>query len=445
MATETASPPSGVTIVDTGPPKPPPAPTREIRVSQMTPTIKPEGERLNKTSREKISEGFQKYAKPIGEPVVVPTDPERPGTKTEEKPADKPEGEVKDGEKPAGEEVPHETKPEKPAEKPGKANPWKLLEVEKAQRRALEQEIQTLKAQGDVGQNYAQEKALRERFEKQAKDQENILRLKAYEETEEFKTKYNEPYQKSFRTALEKVGDVSFTDPKTGETRTITFNDLNELLFMNRTARRDVCKTLFGEDAGDVIEQVKNIQTHLTARTEAIEAEKKNGAERERQAKETLQNQITQTKAQIQAEWKAINDEFMQDPVNSEYFKPKVIEDGKEATPEEKEWNESLGKGFKLVDAAFKGMQLASNLTPEQRKEMIRHHVALRYRAAAFGPIKRLAKRLQGTIDRMQKELSGYTASTPGTNGQQATRNGLPTSHKGAKAEVFSALRALAK
>ncbi len=438
MALEAPSTPNVVRIIDSGPPKPPPAPTREIRVSQMTPSATPrreqtppakldEGEERKsfKSTKELVKDGWEKYAKPTGEPVVVPNDPwpKKDAKKDGEEAGKAPEGE--EGQE--GEVVPQGTLEGKAnGEKKAKPNPWKLYESEKTARAAAETEVQRLKSQLVPDQERSQIVARAEKAETRLKELEEIVRHKAYEESEEFKTKYHTPYENAWKNAITELSEITFTDPATGQERNVTSADINELVSLKLGAARKLSDELFGPFSDDVMRHRRSIKDLLATREAAITDARKNGGERERQMADERLKAANQTRAEIQQTWKAANDELMADPVNAAYFQPRKVEEGKEATPEEKDWNDALDRGFKLVDQAFAGMQLNSHLTPEQRKEMIKLHVALRNRAAAFGPLKRLTKRLEAQVDKLEKKLAGYSESTPGAGGQDSGSDGRP-------------------
>jgi hypothetical protein len=424
MATEAPAAPSGSTvrevrIVEAPPPKPVPAPTRELRPSDIASApdpSRPEAEPEKKvSSKESFTKRLEAKAKPAGEPTTIPTpikEDSQEGTEGTEKP-ERAEGK----EKPATAEGAKGPDIDPKTGKPKKANPWKLFEEEKKARATAEQEIQRLKSSIVPEQERAALMGRVEKAEKRAQELEDHIRFVNYEKSTEFKTKYQEPYEAAWKRATTDLAEISVTDSITGQPRAVTSQDILELVNMPLGKAREVADEMFGKFADDVMAHRKEIRGLFDKQSAALEEARKNGGLRDQQMREAFQKRQSETQKFVQENWKAAEQEFLSDKENGQYFKPKMIEEGKEPTPEEKEWNEALERGFKLVDEAWSSNALDPKLTPEQRKEVIKRNVAVRNRAAAFGPLKRHAKRLEARIKQLEKDLKEYSGSTPGAGG----------------------------
>ena len=145
-----------VRIVEGARPKDPPAPTREIKMSQLAEL--PGEVRGRPGAPEKprmtLRENLESKAKPIGGQIdSLPGDPPKP--KPAEKPAATP---AEEGDEPTGDEpAPPAGQPAAPAAdldpktgKPKKANPWKLYDAEKKARAQAEDMARRLLANGVI-------------------------------------------------------------------------------------------------------------------------------------------------------------------------------------------------------------------------------------------------------------------------------------------------------
>jgi hypothetical protein len=110
--------------------------------------------------------------------------------------------------------------------------------------------------------------------------------------------------------------------------------------------------------------------------------------------------------------WNEANAEAVADRENGQYFKPVEGDDTR---------NQLLGKGFALVDKGFSENPMDPKLTPEQRTEVVRRHAAIRNRAAAFGPLKYLVKKLTQEVADLKKANGQFKTSAPPTAGGTST------------------------
>jgi hypothetical protein len=438
---DTIAPPASSTvqqvrIVDAGPPKAPPPPTRELRASDIASlpgdSRKPAGE---ETSRQSLRRNLESKAKPGGDPTVTPTPVKDPPK--EEKVAE--EGEVVS----ENEENVSQTAKTAPKAEAGdakkKANPWKLYDEEKKKRGEAEAEVQRLKTSiaPEQDRNALTERATK--AEARAKLLEDEMRFVSYEKSKEFLDTYQAPYEAAWKRATTELSEIAITDPVTNQPRAVTSQDILELVNLPLGKAREIADEVFGKFADDVMAHRKEIRGLFEKQNTALEEARKNGSTREQQRREQYQKQHAETSDFVQKHWKEATDSFLNDPVNGAYFKPKVAPEGQQLTPEEAEWNEALARGEKFVDEAWKSNVMAPGLKPEERAAIIKKNAAVRLRAAAFGPLKRLNKRLEAKVAALEKDLKQYSESTPGAGG--STPNGKVDHTGSAKEGLFAALR----
>jgi hypothetical protein len=351
-----------------------------------------------------MRQSLEKIAKPVEGTDDRPPEPAP-------KPADKPPAEVTPKPEDAPEPPPADPNaPPTPADPKSKerVSPWKLYEREKEARAKAEKEIQEMRASIVPGE---ERKTLVEKMaatEKRAKELEEHIRFVDYQKSEEFQTKYEQPYQKAWSRAMGELKELTVTDPGTQAVRAVTVDDIMELVNLPLQKAREVAVAVFGDFANDVMGHRKEIRNLFEAQTTALEDAKKNGSERIKQAQEFLTKQNTELKQHIETTWAKLNEEALADPKVSEYFKPREGEE---------EWNQRLSKGFELADRAFKENPNNPQLTPEQRISAIKRHVALKNRAAGWGPLKWENGQLKTQLAELKAELAKYKDTEPAPGG----------------------------
>lgn len=425
MATEAppapATAPQSVRIVESGPPKPPPAPTREINARDIAsipdPTRPGATATPPKSSRQSLRDNLTSKAKPTGQEVVPtpvkepPKDPETPPEETPPATTEKPDAAAASP-KTTTEEIDPKTG------KPKKANPWKLYDEEKKLRAAAEQEVQRLRTSIVPEQERTTLMDRVTKAEKRNTELENEIRFVAYEKSKEFVDTYQAPYEAAWKRATTELSEITLTDPNTQQQRPVTSQDLLELVNLPLGRAREIADELFGRFADDVMAHRKEIRGLFEKQQNALDDARKNGGTREQQRREDFQKRNQEIQTFVQTAWKEADDSFKSRETNGQFFKPKTVEAGKQLTEEEKEWNDALERGYKLVDEAWGKNALAPGLKPEERKEIIKKNVAVKNRAAAFGPLKRQNKRLLARIEQLESDLKEYTASEPGAGGR---------------------------
>jgi len=398
-----APPPSGVNIVDPGPPKPPPPPTSQINVSALPTSATPAPPPKKGSAREAMHQALRKQA---GE--EPPAAPPAAGKKDDSAPQAAPKG--------AGEESPPSPAPGaaeaagEPGKKP-KANPWKLYEAEKQARAELEQRFQEYRAKVPKDVDVAALTDRATKAEKQANDLANEIRYHVYEKSPEFQQQFQAPYEAAFRRNLDDLKEVPVKDPNTDQVRAFTGDDLAQLSFMTLGQAKEVANRLFPDFADDVLAARKEIRALWDKRQGALNEWKDKGGERAKQATETFQRQRSDLARSVQETWTAANEELVNHETRGEYFKPR---DG------DQEWNSRLEAGYKLVDQAFAVNLLDPNLKPEDRAAAVKRYAAARARAASWGPLRHENEQLKVRVAELEKELKAFKDTTPPAGGSQA-------------------------
>lgn len=371
--------------------------------------------------------------KPAEAPIPKTGESLTPEPKPGETPAAKaPDGQPaeapKPGEAPAGE-------PPVAGKDGKKPSPWKLVEDYKGRLSKAEARIKELEG---TQVNADERKSFEERLTKteaRNKELENYLTYVDYSQTEEFKVKYVQPYEKAWGKAMEDIKELTVDDGAGGQ-RVVVPNDMLAIVNAPLAKAREMAEELFGNFANDVMAHRKEIRGLFDAQAAALEDAKKNGADK---LKKMQDDHTASTKALSETVgklWQSENAAVLADEKVGPMFKPR---EGDE------EYNTRLTKGFEFVDSAFAVNPADPKLTPEQRQDAVRKHVALRNRAAAYQALRFEVERLAKQLSDTQKELSQYKESEPGAaGGRTAVQPGTPVGGN-AKANMFSELRKRAR
>lgn len=355
-----------------------------------------------------------------GEP---PKAPDSPKPSDAPKPPDKPA--VAEGDEPA---VSVEAPPEIPASDK-KKNPWHLLRDSKKRVDALERELSEAKTSGLAETDRAQYLERIEKAEAKIKDYENELRFKSYEKSQEFQEKYEQPYNQAWQKHMDDLRGVTITGDD-GVARPMEAKDILDLVNLELADARDLADAKWGKFAGDAMTARKEIRDLFHARSKALEEARKTGAEREKQMTERQQKMQRDMSTHVKTTWDSANQAALADPNNGEYFKPVEGDDAR---------NQLLGKGFALVDKAFAENPMDPRHTPEQRAEIVKRHAAVRNRAAAFGPMKYIIRKLREQVAELEKANKEFKGSQPPAAGGTAPGSEAPLSSGKAKLEAARA------
>lgn len=422
------------------PPAPAPAappatdhgPGTDIRVTPSTVDTGPKPETPKKGSvRDQVFEELRKRAKPqFFESAPEPESPAQPSPAAAKSSESAAPGSP--AEKAAGD--PSLAPAATPEEKKAK-NPWKLVDEYKARAAKAETEISELRKGTIPPEERKQIDQRISELQKQNEELEKEIRYVNYAKSNEFKSKYQEPYEKAWARAAKEVSEILITDAETGERRAATTKDLYSVVVSPLNEARDLADSVFGKFADDVMQYRKEIRALNDAQETALKEAHEQSIQRDKQFQQQNQTFMTKTAEEIKKVWEHANQEFGERPDLAFVFKPGETDEDHKSR---------LAKGFQLVDKAFAVNSADPNLTPEQRAEAVKMHAAVRMRAAGFGPLRHLYDGAVKKIAALEKELSEYKQTVPPTGGTSGADNSAPRPSSGWDS-IRSGLQKIAK
>lgn len=364
---------------------------------------------------------LRKKAKVAEEPNTPAEEPVKPAVSS------KPDPEPKPGEAaPPSEPVDPKTK--------GKVSPWKLVEEYKTKLSRAEKEIADAKS-AIVPEN--DRKSYEDRISKaeaRAKELEDHIRFVDYSKSEEFKQKYQAPYEKAWTKAMGELKEITVAAPD-GTERAVTPQDLLDLVNLPLGKARQIADDIYGVFADDVMSHRKTIRELFEAQNQALDDAKKSGEERMKSEQESSKKVSDEMRKTISTMWASENETVLKDEKVAKFFSKR---EGDE------KWNAALDAGFQLVDRAFSENPTDPKLSAEDRAAVVRRHVAIRNRAASWGAIRAQNEFLQAQLAELQEKLKQYEDSEPPVAGGERTSN-PPGQPQSAKSAVLDALRKRAK
>jgi hypothetical protein len=228
------------------------------------------------------------------------------------------------------------------------------------------------------------------------------LKFAAYEQSDEYKSKYEAPFIEAWNEGVAQVTALTVNSDE--GTRKGTADDFTEIMRESdneRAANR--ANELFGSNAFYVLSQRRELQKLNSARVKAMTEYKSSMADRikaEEKAASEAKTQEEQSRVQRITTFRKLNEEAV--TKYPDLFAPAEGDD---------EGNKMLERGYRDADLAFNGGQ---GLTPDQ---LVRLHSAIRNRSAAFGRLNHRAKQKDAKIAELENVIKELRASTPG-NGQ---------------------------
>lgn len=316
------------------------------------------------------------------------------------------------------------TKPGSDETKPGgkRTSPWRLVEQYKSKVAGLEKELAEVRSGSTNGKPGEAPPEVTERLtkaESRVKELEEEIRFTNYQKSDEFKTKYQQPYEAAWARAVKDLSEVTVTDAQ-GNTRAASPEDMLTLVNLPLGKARELADAMFGPFANDAMGHRKAIKDLFDAQQQGIADARKNAETWEKTREETVSRVRADIDKAVGEIWTKANQDAATDTKYGQYFTPR------ENDPE---WNQRLAKGYELVDKAFSDANPRDHrLTPEQRKSVIERHAAVRNRAAAFGPLRHENERLTARVAELEKELSQYRESeAPQSGGAKAAPKGQTT------------------
>lgn len=301
-----------------------------------------------------------------------------------------------------------------------KVNPWKVIDEHKAARAKLEAEVAELRKSVANPEARKAEVERLSAIEKRNQELEEQIKFVDYSKSKEFTDKYQKPYEAAWSRAMGELKELSVVDPETGDERPMAPADLLDLVNMPLMKARERADELYGASSNEVMAYRKEIRGLYEQQSQALEQAKKAGVEKatkESQEREILMKSLQED---VTKQWEQVNKEYSEHETNGKYLKPVEGND---------EINTRLEKGFKFVDETSKINVWDPNLTPEQRKDAIKRHAAVRARAAAFGRVRYELESVQKELSDARAKLAEYEKSTPTFGGD--SREASATANSG--------------
>ena len=248
------------------------------------------------------------------------------------------------------------------------------------------------------------------------KELESMMSFIDYQQTTEFKDKYQKPYVEAWNKCLADISELTVEVPD-GQggyvTRAAKDIDVQEIAALPLGERVKRCNALFGDASPIVMEHVQEIIRTNNAQNRALDEAKQNANKRLQTHKtETQQQQETRVKL-----WKESNAALA--TKYPRWFAP---------APGDTEGNKLLDAGFALTALAFPEGPIRPEqveLLPDSFKEEIktkgqlspentvRLHALIRNRAANHNRLARQLKAAQAELAAAKKQLAAYEDSEP--------------------------------
>jgi hypothetical protein len=262
----------------------------------------------------------------------------------------------------------------------------------RARNEALQEKLKTFE-----GQNVDELKSTLEAREKRLKELENTIRFAKFEESDEFKERFQQPFLNAYQTGRGKTKSLKVIGAE-GE-RQGTEADFDSIVRIpDDDQAAELAAEMFGAKASIVLYHRERVYEANEAMNRASEEFKKHGSEREKQTTEAMKKSGEQRLSL----WNKLNADAAEK--FPQYFKPV---DGDE------KGNELLQKGYEIADLAFSG-GVDKDGRPIPPEKMVAIHASVRNRAAAFGRLVHQNKTLTDKIVALEADLAKFKESEPG-------------------------------
>lgn len=262
----------------------------------------------------------------------------------------------------------------------------------------LRSEVEKLKSQPrEDGSALAQQLAA---ANKRIEQYENEARLTRYQTSEEYKTKYEQPYRDAAKRAYNDVAELLVyepnpDDPENPRERQATSGDFDEIYNLPLGPATKLAKAKFGDQAMIVLQHRAAIKNAAKSALEAVEANK---------------GKATEYEQQMTAQQK------MHEEAMSQMFTT-VVDDLQTKYPDrfgehtgDTEWNEARAKYLQMADMAF-DREARSKLTPQQNAML---DAQIHMRAAHYAPEHILRLRYEAKVKQLEADIAKLRGSAPG-------------------------------
>ncbi len=273
-------------------------------------------------------------------------------------------------------------------------------ELAEARSKLAEVEGVATTAKGDTGPLAEQLAAANKRIE----EYEGRLRLKAYEESDEFKSKHLAPFKRAESRAFNDVKQLEYIegiDEDTQQPRIRAANeaDFIELYNLPTGKAYAFAKRVFGDSAQLVMNHYHDLHRQQDDMREAIADYRTRGADDEKQT----QARTAQEREAADRMWRTANQDLQ-----AKYFKELGVD------ADDAEMKDLLAKSYGTVDKLFGGN---GSLTMAEKVGL---QASVRQRAALFGVTRRQLLKAQADLAEAQKTIEELRGSSPGKSRPKA-------------------------
>lgn len=271
----------------------------------------------------------------------------------------------------------------------------------------LTQQVTTFEQQTKAAGNPVEMSRQLAAMKTQLEDYENRVRMIDYEQSAEYRDKYEKPYQTGWKRALTEVAELEVTI-ETGEkdeqgnaktaTRPAKKEDFQYIMGLPLGKAGIMASKLFKENGAIVMQHYNRIRDLRQNALDAIDEYKTKGKEFE-EAKTARAQSESAAHNQL---WKTTNERMATDPKRKEFW-------GKSEDPAEQA---ELEKGFAFADQLF-----GETYDKLGMEDKILLHAAIRHRVAGFHKLAHRNKTLRGEIATLNKTIEELRSSGPGKPG----------------------------
>ena len=234
---------------------------------------------------------------------------------------------------------------------------------------------------------------------KKLEEASTSLKFAAYEQSQEYKDKYETPFVEAWNEGVQQVAGLTVTTAD--GVRKGTPEDFQTIMRESDNERAATMATeLFGSNAFYVLASRRELVKLNNSRVKALGEFKATMADRAKAEAETsakTKSEMDAARIQRITTFKKLNEEAANK--YPDLFAP---------LEGDEEGNKILEKDYKHADLAFSG---GNGLTPDQ---LIKLHSAIRNKAGGFGRLVYRLKQRDAKIAELEKQLEEIRGSTPG-------------------------------
>jgi hypothetical protein len=245
---------------------------------------------------------------------------------------------------------------------------------------------------------------------KRLEETEGVLKFKAFEQSNEYKEKYENPFVEAYNEGRQQAAALSVVDGE-GEPRKGTPADFEAVMRASDDNEAGaLAHDLFGSNAPMILWHRMEVKRLNKQRVKAIQDFNATLGER------TKKEQEEQLKSQSQSEARRAQNTVLFEKLNKEAAEkhPEIFA----SVEGDEEGNALLEKGIAYVDAMFRS---GAEMTDEQRVKL---HSAVRNRAAAYPRLLHRLNAKDAQIAALTKELEEIRGSEPGGGQERRDSNG---------------------